>query len=89
MVNFFDVNKAQNKSFTVNFFDVNKKLVYIHSIVDGDGQKCMLLTHVKLYQELNTHTNKITQVFGIRNVLCLYLTEGGCLQGEDMDITHR
>jgi len=37
MVNFFDVNKAQNKSFTVIFFDVNKELVYIHSIVDGDG----------------------------------------------------
>jgi len=75
-------------TFYSDFFDMNKVPVYIRSIQDDDGQRCVCLTYVKGYQNGETHTNKITHVFGIRNLLCLCLTEGGCLHGEDMDNTH-
>jgi len=51
------------------------------------------MTHVKTYRNVKlndlTHTNKITQVFGIRTLFSLYIIKGGCLHGEEMDITHR
>jgi len=41
------------------------------------------------YQNVKPHTSVKSQVFWIRILLWLYLNKGGCLHGEDMDITHR
>jgi len=79
------------QSSRVNLFYANIEFAHKHSIQDCDGQECAWLSHVKIYQNVKTTTHQNKQGVGICNLLCFYLIrlKGGCLHGEDMDVTHR